>query len=74
MLGLIVLDQFDYNYIRQNNPLGVFALLESDFRDNWILATKKHKAEKMQSKQLVDFVLKLRQPLGMSLDELQEKY
>lgn len=71
MLGLIVLDQFDYNYIRENNPLGVFALLESDFRDNWILATTKYKAEKLESKQLVDFVLKLRQPLGMSLNELQ---
>ena len=74
MLGLIVLDQFDYNYIRENNPLGVFALLESDFRDNWIKVSRKHKGTKMEGKQLVELILNLRQPLGMNLGELQDKY
>jgi hypothetical protein len=27
MIVLIVLDQFESNYINENNPLGIFALL-----------------------------------------------
>jgi hypothetical protein len=33
---LIVLDQFEENYIKENNPLGQFSMFEDDFRSNWI--------------------------------------
>lgn len=47
MLVLIVLDQFESNYINENNPLGIFALLEDDFRTVWIEKTQKHKVAKL---------------------------
>jgi len=39
---LIVLDQFEDNYINEHNPLGIFALYEEDFRENWIEVTTKY--------------------------------
>ncbi len=62
---LIVLDQFEANYINENNPLGVFSLFEDDFRDNWIKATTKYHSEKIESKRLIDLMLALRPPLGL---------
>lgn len=47
MFALIVLDQFESNYINENNPLGIYALLEDDFRSVWIEKTVKHKAAKL---------------------------
>lgn len=44
---LIVLDQFEANYINENNPLGIFALFEEDFRENWITVTAKYHSEKI---------------------------
>lgn len=44
---LIVLDQFEANYINENNPLGIFSLYEDDFRENWIKSTAKYHSEKI---------------------------
>lgn len=74
MLVLIVLDQFESNYINENNPLGIFALLEDDFRSVWIEKTQKHKAAKLESKKLVELILCLKPPLGIGVESLQAKY
>jgi hypothetical protein len=44
---LIVLDQFEANYINENNPLGIFALFEDDFRSKWIEMTGKYHSQKI---------------------------
>lgn len=44
---LIVLDQFEANYINENNPLGIFSLFEDDFRTKWIDLTSKYHSEKI---------------------------
>lgn len=62
---LIVLDQFQSNYIKENNPLGIFALFEEDFRNNWIELTTKYKSEKIETKKLLELLLSLRKPLGL---------
>lgn len=71
---LIVLDQFESNYIRENNPLGTFALFEDDFRTNWIEITSKYNSQKIENKKLIDLLLVLKQPLGLGKKELMSKY
>lgn len=62
---LIVLDEFEANYINENNPLGIFSLYEEDFRDNWINITTKYNSTKIETKRLIDLILILRPPLGL---------
>lgn len=71
---LIVLDQFESNYIKENNPLGIFAMFEDDFRSNWIEITVKYNSQKIETKRLLDLLLVLRQPLGLGKGELVSKY
>lgn len=71
---LIVLDQFEANYINENNPLGVYSLFEDDFRENWIKATPKYHSEKIEAKRLIDLMLTLRPPLGLGREETLRKY
>lgn len=71
---LIVLDQFESNYIQENNPLGIFALFEDDFRTNWIEITTKYNSQKIETKRLLDLLLVLKQPLGLGKKELMSKY
>lgn len=71
---LIVLDQFESNYIQENNPLGIFALFEDDFRTNWIEITTKYSSQKIETKRLLDLLMVLKQPLGMGKRELMSKY
>ena len=62
---LIVLDEFEANYINENNPLGIFSLYEEDFRDNWINITTKYNSTKIETKRLIDLILILMPPLGL---------
>lgn len=71
---LIVLDQFESNYIKENNPLGIFSLFEEDFRNNWIEITSKYHSLKIETKRLLDLILALKQPLGLGRQELMAKY
>ena len=71
---LIVLDQFEANYINEHNPMGTFALFEEDFRDNWIDTTAKYHSNKIEAKRLIDLMLLLRPPLGLARASTLSKY
>ena len=71
---LIVLDQFESNYIKENNPLGIFSLFEEDFRNNWIEITTKYHSLKIETKRLLDLILVLKKPLGLGKNELMSNY
>lgn len=63
---LVILDQFDANYNNPDNPLQLQNFQEDmeKFKEVWVSMTAKDYGIKINQKNLVDFFLKLNQPLG----------
>ncbi|KAL4477034.1 hypothetical protein ABPG72_011731 [Tetrahymena utriculariae] len=61
---LIIINQFEENYIDPDNPLQNFTESEKNFKQFWGIMTEKEQGIKIHERFLTDFYFQLEQPLG----------
>jgi hypothetical protein len=61
---LIILREFEENYINPENPLQNFKDDTQVFKNHWGIFTRKQMGIKMNEKYIVDFFLSMPKPLG----------
>lgn len=63
---LVILDEFNSNYIDPDNPLQLqsYQMDVETFKNDWALFTAKDFGVKINEKQLLEFFFKLKEPLG----------
>ncbi|KAL4431571.1 hypothetical protein ABPG74_017276 [Tetrahymena malaccensis] len=61
---LIIMNEFEENYINPDNPLNNFNEQEDDFKKRWVLMTVKDSGIKIHEKNIPDFYFELQEPLG----------
>ena len=64
MFILIVLQQFDYFYLNENNPMKNFKEDVDKFKQAWINYTAKYEGIRIKDKDLLPFFASLETPLG----------
>jgi hypothetical protein len=71
---LIILEQFDKNYINPDNPLTNFKEIEKDFQQVWAGHSKETLGLKTNERNLVYFFLTLKKPLGFNFTHYKKKF
>ena len=66
---LVIIQQFEENYINANNPLENFKEFIEYFKEKWTIFTKKEHGKKLNQNLLVDFILNTKDPLGRNYKE-----
>lgn len=61
---LIVLQQYEENYISSENPLQNYHNDIYIFKQNWIKNTEKYEGTKIHEKELINFFINMPSPLG----------
>ncbi|KAL4431577.1 hypothetical protein ABPG74_017282 [Tetrahymena malaccensis] len=61
---LIIMNQFEENYIDPDNPLQNFTESEENFKQLWGIMTEKDQGIKIHERFLTDFYFQLEEPLG----------
>ncbi|EWS72781.1 cation channel family transporter (macronuclear) [Tetrahymena thermophila SB210] len=61
---LIIMNEFEENYINPDNPLNNFNEQEDDFKKRWVIMTIKDSGIKIHEKNIPDFYFELQEPLG----------
>lgn len=56
---LIILEQFEDNYLNPNNPLQNFAETSEVFKKYWVSYTMETEGIRIHEKKLIDFILDL---------------
>jgi hypothetical protein len=73
---LVMLDEFENNFIRSSNPYSLFDSIEQDFIEQWVIMSEKREGLRIEERKVIDLYLALRLPLGFnfetSLLELEE--
>lgn len=62
---LVILQQFEENFMNPDNLLTNFKELAQDVQEEWTNQTAKWDGIKIHEKQLTDFYLQLKEPLGL---------
>ncbi|KAL4477028.1 hypothetical protein ABPG72_011725 [Tetrahymena utriculariae] len=61
---LIIMNEFEENYINPNNPLNNFNEQEDSFKKRWVIMTVKDSGIKIHEKHIPEFYFELQEPLG----------
>jgi len=61
---LIIMNEFEENYIDPDNPLQNFREQEESFKSLWVIMTQKDFGVKIHERFLTDFYFALPEPLG----------
>ncbi|EGR33344.1 hypothetical protein IMG5_055680, partial [Ichthyophthirius multifiliis] len=64
---LIIIDQFEQNYINKDNPLNHFSEYEKNFKFQWVKYTKDTFGIKINEKYISKLYFKLQEPLGYGI-------
>lgn len=67
---LIIIQYFEDYHMKEDNPLQAFNTKVEIFRITWSKYTKNTLGEKINSKEIVDFLYELPIPLGMISQEI----
>ncbi|EGR31607.1 hypothetical protein IMG5_106200 [Ichthyophthirius multifiliis] len=71
---LIIIDQFEQNYINTENPLNEFQEFEENFKTVWVKYTKQNNGIKINQRFLTDFYLELKGPQGFDIEEKKNQF
>lgn len=69
---LVILRQFEENYINPDNPLQNYKYDVSKFKEAWVNFTKDEDGMKLNEKNLVEFFINVPKPLGLGFNEEKE--
>ncbi|KAL4475075.1 hypothetical protein ABPG74_001771 [Tetrahymena malaccensis] len=61
---LIIMNEFEENYVNPNNPLTNFNEQEDSFKKRWVIMTIKDSGIKIHEKYIPEFYFELQEPLG----------
>jgi hypothetical protein len=64
---LIIIREFEVNYINPDNPLQDFKMNVRLFKDSWVKHTTDELGVRLHNKRLVKFFMDLAKPLGWSM-------
>lgn len=70
---LIILDQYEYNYFNEENPLENFTMYELLFREEWTKFSHQDKGFRMQDKNLPFLLMEIKDPMGLNIEHKIEK-
>ncbi|KAL4431572.1 hypothetical protein ABPG74_017277 [Tetrahymena malaccensis] len=71
---LIIMNEFEENYINPDNPLSNFNEQEEQFKKRWVQMTQKDSGIKIHEKYLTEFYFELPAPLGFDFIQKSEDF
>lgn len=69
----VIIDQFSNFYFNESNPINSFEEIVEEFRVCWLLFTANEKGDKIKSKDVLNFFICLKSPLGFHIPIKKEK-
>ena len=63
----VIIDQFSNFYFNSENPINSFEEIVEEFRTCWLIFTAKQKGERIKNKDLLNFFVCLKSPLGFHI-------
>lgn len=69
----VIIDQFSNFYFNSENPINSFEEIVEEFRVCWLLFASKYKGEKIKSRDILNFFICLKSPLGFHIPLKKEK-